>query len=48
MQILSDPTVSATETNSATFQKKKNKNKKKTLKFKSQLASSLKRITSNI
>ena len=30
MQILSDPTVSATETNSATFQKKK---KKKTAKI---------------
>ena len=32
MQILSDPTVSATETNSATFQKK-NKNKKKNAKI---------------
>ena len=45
MQILSDPTVSATETNSATFQKKP---KKKPLKFKSQLSSCLKKITSNI
>ena len=44
MQILSDPTVSATETNSATFQQQQ----KNPLKFKSQLSSSLKRITSNI
>ena len=33
MQILSDPTVSATETNSATFQKKQKKKKKKTAKI---------------